>query len=373
MISPKEEGFTLVEIMIVIVIIGILAAAGVLIWQNQEKQAIYASVKSDLKNAATAMQTYATKNSGYFPQYLPNDYHFTEGDVITIDRNYSNSVVYCLVGYNTSDTSKKFYYSNYGGGLLKESATSCPDLSSFSTTTTTVQTSSGSVTAPVINGVIGSWSLIHQADLLNAKALVVGDGTNVTGIPNGLSTYLTTYGFLQVEFATVAVLSSYNTAELNTYSLMVYIGKVWGNTLPSQIYSFYESGGKVLVDGNDYGQSYFVTTHIAWTATDTATVGGVGFIPTQNTGLSPAFPYNFSNSFWSNGNDSEQCITALTNGAIALANWPHNSTDGIVCITLFGASNPVGGRFLKYQEFDYSGTNAWNTPVMTSGLDWLTS
>lgn len=49
--SDREEGFTLVELMIVIVVIGILAAVSIPIFANQQKAAIAASVQSDVANA----------------------------------------------------------------------------------------------------------------------------------------------------------------------------------------------------------------------------------------------------------------------------------------------------------------------------------
>ena len=129
----KEEGFTLIELLVVIIIIGILAAIAIPVFLNQRQNGWDAAVQSDLRNAATAQETYLTQAGIYsaedvndagelggvgFKYSGAENYDATTGATITVVADAGNT--YCMEATSASGTI--FQYSSPGGLVANDDA-----------------------------------------------------------------------------------------------------------------------------------------------------------------------------------------------------------------------------------------------------------
>lgn len=129
--KEREEGFTLIELLVVIIIIGILAAIAIPVFLAQRTKGYDAGVKSDLRNVATAEESYLTDNPS---SYGTSSNLTTVGSsgvalVSALSANDSMAIFvtgtsstalngdgFCLVGTNTQ-SKNFFYYDSFTGGL----------------------------------------------------------------------------------------------------------------------------------------------------------------------------------------------------------------------------------------------------------------
>ena len=81
--ASEESGFTLVELLVVMLIIGLLAAIAIPSFFNQRDKAYDASAKEMARTSETAMETYATDNGGVYTSVTPAKLNTIENTIQT--------------------------------------------------------------------------------------------------------------------------------------------------------------------------------------------------------------------------------------------------------------------------------------------------
>lgn len=112
------SGFTLIELLVVVAIVSILAAVAIPQFTSYRVHSIDTQMKSDLKNAAVAMESYYAEYKSY-----PTDVNditavgFRQTDGVTLEIALISSSSYTLTASKANGSKPSFTYNSVTGDI----------------------------------------------------------------------------------------------------------------------------------------------------------------------------------------------------------------------------------------------------------------
>jgi type IV pilus assembly protein PilA len=121
-VSSRRDAFTLIELLIVVVIIGILAAIAIPKFATSKQKAYVTSMRSDLRNLETAEEAYFFDNQTYAdPNSLISSasYHMSAGNSVSASTILNNGWTVSVTNTFVPATASPHVCAVWVGGATK--------------------------------------------------------------------------------------------------------------------------------------------------------------------------------------------------------------------------------------------------------------
>ena len=112
----RDHGFSLLEVLLVVVVIGLLAAIAIPQYMSYRSEAINAQLKSDLRNAAVAVEAYYAKKN-VLPASMAETagYGFQSTTGVTLSLLIVSPTAYQLTASKSGGSQPSFTYDSVTG------------------------------------------------------------------------------------------------------------------------------------------------------------------------------------------------------------------------------------------------------------------
>lgn len=137
--AAGQEGFTLVELLVVMLILGLLAAIAIPAFFNQRDKARDSDAKAGVRSAQTAIETFATDNGGAYTGATVESLEAIEPTLTNYELAVSSAEAAAYTLVVTSDTENTFSILRGDDGSLSYTCTDggtagCPENESWGST-----------------------------------------------------------------------------------------------------------------------------------------------------------------------------------------------------------------------------------------------
>lgn len=131
--EPDDRGFTIVELLVVLLVLALLSAIAIPTFLHQRERAYEAQAETALKHAASAMESYATRSNGKYSGATIATLRADEGlripagVTMSLPQGYQSATSYCFEAIHAGLPASLWHYAQVTGAPQPGSCLIPPD------------------------------------------------------------------------------------------------------------------------------------------------------------------------------------------------------------------------------------------------------